>query len=109
MKVLHGEGVAIRIGPEPCAVIREGGGEASVGDCTGQPLNREIYAKSRVSTRFSLRKATWKARYRERLKARRGRRPWHVQTLLVREPGDLAADQQRSLLARIGKARSRIR
>jgi hypothetical protein len=46
---------------------------------------------------------------RERLKARRGRRPWHVQTLLVREPGDLAADQQRSLLARIGKARSRIR
>ena len=85
------------------------GGEASVGDCTGQPLSREIYAKSRVPTRFSLRKATWKARYRERLKARRGRRPWHVQTPLGREPGDLAADQQRLLLARIGKARSRIR
>jgi hypothetical protein len=32
-----------------------------------------------------------------------------VQTLLGREPGDLAADQQRLLLARIGKARSRIR
>ena len=109
MKVHYGEGVANHTDPEPCAVIREGGGEASVGDCTGQPLNREIYAKSRVSTRFSLRKATWKARYRERLKARRGRRPWHVQTLLGREPGDLAADQQRSLLARIGKARSRIR
>ena len=36
-------------------------------------------------------------------------RPWHVQTPLGREPGDLAADQQRLLLARIGKARSRIR
>ena len=109
MRVHYGEGVANHTGPEPCAVIREGGGEASVGDCTGQPLSREIYAKSRVPTRFSLRKATWKARYRERLKARRGRRPWHVQTPLGREPGDLAADQQRSLLARIGKARSRIR
>ena len=83
MRVHYGEGVANHTGPEPCAVIRKGGGEASVGDCTGQPLSREIYAKSRVPTRFSLRKATWKARYRERLKARRGRRPWHVQTLLV--------------------------
>jgi hypothetical protein len=25
---------------------------------------------------------------------RRGRRPWHVQTLLVREPGDLTVGQQ---------------
>jgi len=24
---------------------------------------------------------------------RRGQRPWHVQTLLVREPGDLAIDR----------------
>jgi hypothetical protein len=32
-----------------------------------------------------------------------------VQTLLGREPGDLAADQECSLLARIGKVRSRIR
>ena len=109
MRVHCGEGVANHTGPEPCAVIREDGGEASVGDSTGQPLSCEIYAKSRVPTRFSLRKATWKARYRERLKARRGRRPWHVQTLLGREPGDLAADRQHPLLARIGKARSRSR
>jgi len=27
--------------------------------------------------------------------ARRGRRPWHVRTLFVREPGDLTVGQQR--------------
>ena len=110
MRVHYGEGVANHTDPEPCAVIRKGGGEASAGDCTGQPLSREIYAKSRVLTRFSLRKATWKARYRERLKAWRGRRPWHVQTLFVREPGGLVADQGgMPRLVRIGKARSRSR
>jgi hypothetical protein len=36
------EGVADHIGPEPCAVVREGIGEASVGDRIGQPLSREI-------------------------------------------------------------------
>lgn len=41
MKVRHGEGVAIRIGPKPCIVVREGEGEASAGDCVGQPLSRE--------------------------------------------------------------------
>jgi hypothetical protein len=34
------EGVAIRIGPEPCAVLREGIGEASVGVRAGKPLSR---------------------------------------------------------------------
>jgi hypothetical protein len=34
------EGVAIRIGPEPCAGIREGVGEASVGERVGQPRNK---------------------------------------------------------------------
>ena len=41
MQVPYGEGVATHIGPEPCAVVRKGEGEASVGECTGQPLNRE--------------------------------------------------------------------
>ena len=30
-----------RIGPESCVGIREGCGEASIGECTGQPLSRE--------------------------------------------------------------------
>jgi hypothetical protein len=35
------EGVAIHIGPESCAVAREGLGEALTGGCIGQPLSRE--------------------------------------------------------------------
>ena len=41
MKVRHDEGVANRIGPEPCDAIREGCVEASVGERIGQPLSRE--------------------------------------------------------------------
>ena len=41
MKVHYGEGVANRIGPEPCAGSCEGTCEASVGECIGQPLSRE--------------------------------------------------------------------
>jgi hypothetical protein len=41
VQVHYGEGVAIHIGPEPCAGLREGVGEASVGECIGQPLSRE--------------------------------------------------------------------
>jgi hypothetical protein len=39
VKVRHDEGLAIRIGPEPCVGTREGVGEASVGERTGQPLS----------------------------------------------------------------------
>jgi len=41
VQVRCNEGVAIRIGPEPCVGIREGDGEASAGERTGQPLSRE--------------------------------------------------------------------
>ena len=40
MRVLYGEG-SRRTGPEPCAVDREVGGEASAGGGAGQPLSRE--------------------------------------------------------------------
>ncbi len=43
MEVPCDEGVAIRIGPEPCAGIREGVGEASAGERAGQPLSRERF------------------------------------------------------------------
>ena len=36
------EGVAIHIGPEPCAGVREDVGEASAGEHIGQPSSREI-------------------------------------------------------------------
>jgi hypothetical protein len=46
--VHYDEGIANRIGPEPCAGVHEGTregvhggvGEASVGECIGQPLSR---------------------------------------------------------------------
>jgi hypothetical protein len=41
VQVHYDEGVAIRIGPKPCAGIREGVGEASAGERIGQPLSRE--------------------------------------------------------------------
>ena len=41
MRVRRSEGLAIHIGPKRCAGIREDVGEASVGECIGQPLSRE--------------------------------------------------------------------
>ena len=41
MEVHYDEGVAIRIGPEPCVRVREGTGEASAGERIGQPLVRQ--------------------------------------------------------------------
>ena len=94
MQVHYDEGVAIHIGPEPCAGIREGVGEASVGERAGQPLSRDrklipgadavCVAEGNMS-----RSAIASAR-----PTRRGRRTWHVRTLLVREPGDLGSGQR---------------
>jgi len=42
VEVLYGEG-SHRTGPEPCAVDREVGGEASAGGGIGQPLSRESF------------------------------------------------------------------
>ena len=41
MRARYDEGVAIRIGPEPCVGVREDDNEASVGEGIGQPLSRE--------------------------------------------------------------------
>ena len=89
MKVHHGEGVAIRIGPEPCVGTREGHGEASAGERIGQPLSRE---RSRVpgADAFQIAEGNTDGRASASARtARRGRRPWHVRTLLAREPGGL--------------------
>jgi hypothetical protein len=41
VRVHREEGVASHLGPEPCGGTREGDGEASAGEGTGQPLSRE--------------------------------------------------------------------
>ena len=57
MQVRYDEGVAIHVGPEPCTVVREDRGEASVGERAGQPLSRESHL-SRVPTLLIEWKAT---------------------------------------------------
>ena len=93
MQVPYDEGVAIHIGPELCAVAREGIGEALTGVRIGQPLSRErvpilgadVVHKAEGKTSERVIASAWVTR--------RGQRPWHVQTLLAREPGDLAIDR----------------
>jgi hypothetical protein len=95
VQVHYDEGVAIRIGPEPCVDIREDGGEASAGDRAGQPLSRDrkpfpgadavCVAEGEMFERASA--SAWMTR--------RGRRTWHAWTLFAREPGDLGSDQAR--------------
>ena len=110
MKVRYGEGIAIHVGPKPCAGTREGDGEASVGYHIGQPLSRESHVKSGADTVLLVEGNTAGGAIASTRTARRGRRPWHVRTLLAREPGYLTSDRGGApLLVRIGKARSRIR
>ena len=109
MRVRHGEGIASHIGPEPCAGVREDTGEASVGDRIGQPLSHEIPFSGADAVKKAESNMDGCAIASAR-PARRGLRPWHVRTLLVREPGDLMFGQGGPPpLARIGKARSRSR
>ena len=98
MQVHYDEGIANRIGPEPCAGIREDVGEASAGERAGQPLSRDrklilgadavCVAEGNMSK--SANASAWATR--------RGRRTWHARTLFAREPGDLMVGQQHSAL-----------
>ena len=109
MQVRYDEGVAIRIGPEPCVDIREGAGEASAGERIGQPLSRESHLFW-TSTSLIGRKAT-----RRGASTRAPRRSG-----VVGDPGmcgsSLDGNREISRLtgdtlspARIGKVRSRSR
>ena len=103
------EDVAIHIGPEPCAGIREDVGEASVGERIGQPLSRDR-SLSWVPTPSKRRKATRPSTSTQAL-GRPG---------VVADPGmcarslhgnrEISGLTSRGIgLARIGKARSRSR
>ena len=109
MRVRRNEGVAIHIGPKPCGGIREDVDEASAGDRTGQPLSRES-DKSQGADAVSFVEGNMVGHVSASVRsALRGLRPWHVRTLLVREPGDLQLDHSQGGVIRIGKARSRSR
>lgn len=107
MQVHCDEGVANHIGPKPCAGVREGVGEASVGESIGQPLSLEnIHSLGADAVDKAEGNTCGRVIASDRT-TRRGRRHWHVRTLYAREPGDLESDQPLYELARIGKAMSR--
>ena len=89
MRVHYDEGLATRIGPEPCVGLREGVGEASAGERTGQPLSRVSILIPDADVVQSTEGNTGGCDSASIRPIRRGRRPWHVRTLLAREPGDL--------------------
>ena len=109
MEVRYDKGLANRIGPEPCASVREGRGEASAGVRIGQPSSRERRnrdadavdtAEGKMGVRVNASAST----------VPRGRRPWHVRKLLVREPGGLMFGRAAvAAPVRVGEARSRSR
>ena len=93
MQVHYGEGVATHTGPEPCGGVREDDGEASAGECIGQPLSHESAITSGADAVSDAEGNMDGCAIASTRTARRGRRPWHVRTLLVREPGDLVIGQ----------------
>ena len=95
MEVRHDEGVAIHIGPEPCIAGREASGEASAGEGTGQPLSRDRNILGADAVEIAEGNMVEHANASART-TRRGQRPWHVPTLLAREPGDLASGRRPS-------------
>ena len=105
MKVSYGEGVANHTGLESCAAYREVRGEALTKVCTGQPLSREITLFQDADVVISGGRQHAGVRHASTCAVLRGQRPWHVQKLLVREPGDLRVGRRRAV--RIGKALSR--
>jgi hypothetical protein len=110
VKVHCDEGVAIHVAPDPCAGAREGVGEALVGERTGQPLSREtVIILGADVVHFTEGKTDGRATASAH-RTRRGLRPWHVWTLLVREPGDLWIGHKSSWsVVRGGKVRSHSR
>ena len=110
MQVHYDEGVAIYIDPEPCVGVREDGDEASVGEGIGQPLSRESLLVPGADAVSNAEGNTNRRNIASVWSTRRGRRTWHVQKLLAREPGGPTSGRWwLTALARIGKARSRSR
>jgi hypothetical protein len=85
VQVHYDEGI-VYIGPETCVGVREDGDEASVGEGIGQPLSRESLDPGADAV-SSAEGNTNRRNIASAWSTRRGRRTWHVQKLLTREPG----------------------
>ena len=89
MQVHYVEGVAIRNNPESCVIAREGDCEALTGERRGQPLSRDRRIIPDADTVTDVEGNMDGGASASLGLVRRGRRTWHVRTLLVWEPGDL--------------------
>jgi len=89
VQVHYGEGVANHTDPESCAVYREVCGEALTGERAGQPLSRESFLIQDADAFTIAEGKTNGCGIASARTVQRGRRPWHVRTLFVWEPGDL--------------------
>jgi len=106
VQVRCNESLASYIGPEPCGSNREVAAEASVGVSIGQPLSHETVYNPGADVLQYTEGNTVHCDKASKVLTWRGRRTWHVQKLLAREPGDLSTDLL-DKQARIEKARSR--
>jgi len=93
VQVHRDEGIANHIGPESCVAHREVRLEALTGVRTGQPLSRDRKFIPGADTVPSVEGNIDGCVNASAHRTRRGRRTWHVRTLLAREPGDLGFDQ----------------
>ena len=111
MKVPHSEEVANHAVLESCVWYPQGSCEALTEVRIVQPLSREINVILGAHAFVAVEGYTMGRDIASALSTRRGRRPWHVRTLLEREPGDLQCRPrvQYGPAARIGKAKSRSR
>ncbi len=108
MKVLNGEDVASRTGPESCVAFREERGEALTGDCVGQPLSGVKQLRDADAFR-PVEGNTANDDIASHAPIPRRRRPWHAQTPPAREPGYLWIVPSIYRMDRIGKAGGRSR
>ena len=90
MRELYIEGVAIHGGPEPCAVVREGGGEASVGVRAGRAIEPRNDKLDRGADALAISGRQHRpAAFSRAVGGPRGvQEPVHVRSLHAREPGD---------------------
>jgi hypothetical protein len=106
MEESYGEGVANHIGPESCASVREGGGEALTGVRAGRVWSREILFNSRVLTLWDRWKATLGGSIaRDPFRPCAVEGPGHVRKHPTREPGGpISAFRREGSEGRIGKS-----
>jgi hypothetical protein len=106
MEESYDEGVANHIGPESCASVREGGGEALTGVRAGRVWSREILFNSRVLTLWDRWKATLGGSIaRDPFRPCAVEGPGHVRKHPTREPGGpISAFRREGSEGRIGKS-----